>query len=430
MSLDIKPDAAQLATLKRGIPSYGSSKTLSLNGARLNLEMTKYPRRRFYCGDIYLIAEVKVVSATDPVTENNVFAHRVIVPCPLDTLAFEEFKVKLNLPQRIIYSTVNMTFTFTASIRNWGTDAIPASVDGHPNIYMKAYMSSNRELELGYDAEVSLVTLNPRMVGQLDERLGSSERLQLNGRVWGVLPAAVCTSPYLFMKIDGGSRVTDVIPEDNVRYIDLSKKIRCNMNYIDFSVKSFSLPDGSTLTPGSSFAYELATMIEINGDRSVGNTSMPVFTFQFYVSRDQTLDSTDESLGYSGREQGPILTREFRETAVVSLDSANETLHLPTLLDPWLCGKVYLLAVIDSLNWFEEMSEYNNIFAHEVTVNCQYGMVTNLLHSYPCKYILWGFVDVAKFQRHKLDVGRSVMVQPDLQLEQFRKYIVRKFLCG
>lgn len=371
MSLDIKPDTQQMITLREGI---SSSQTLILSGTNLNLEMDKHPQRRYYCGQIYLIAEVKIKTPIDPNVENNANATSVYVLCKGNTLGFAKFQLNPDLPQQIIYSAVNTTFTFTVNIMNWGSEPLPASIDGRPNINMKTYMSSNRELELGYDAEVTMVTPNARMIGQLKEQIPGMKKILLYGKVMGVLPEAVCMSPYLFLVINGGSRAMDVIPEDNVRYIDLSEKIRCNINYVDFSVKSFSLPGGSTLSPRTSFAYQLAAKIELNGDRSVGNTSKPLFRFQFYISRNMIPDDSDLSLRYGGEEQEATLTRVFRETEVVSLNSGTEKLHLPAGIDPWLCGNVYVLAVVDSLDWYTELSEYNNIFAHEVTVKCLHGM--------------------------------------------------------
>ena len=376
LSLEVTPDAAQMATLKAGMPqSMSSPQELTLSGKKLNLEMEKYPQRRYYCGRVYLIVEVRVASPVDPNIENNVHAERVDVLCENDTLGFANFQLKPDLPQRNIYSTVEMSFTFFAQIMNWGSDAIPASVGGRTTIAVKAYMSTDRKLDWGYDAEVQLVTLNPKMLGQLKERIPHSGKsnITLHGKVRGVLPESMCTSPFLFIVISGGVRVTDVVPENNVRYIDLSSEIRCKTNYIDFSVKSFSLPDGGTIVPGVSFGYRLAASIEVNGDRSVGNSSTPLFQFQFYVSRDMMLSDGDLRLEYGGTEQEAALMHEFRGTGHVSLDSGSETLHIPFDLGPSLCGRVYVLAVVDSLDWYDELSEYNNVFAREVTVRCLHG---------------------------------------------------------
>ena len=374
LSLDVTPDAAQMSTLKAGVPrSMSSPQELTLNGEKLNLEMDKYPLRRYYCGRVYLIAEVRVASPVDPNIENNVLAERFDVLCENDTLGFANFQLKPDLPQRNIYITVDMTFTFFAQIMNCGSDAILASVGGRTTIDMKTYMSTDRKLDLGYDAEVELVTLNPKMIGQLKERIPGKSYITLHGKVRGMLPESMCTSPYLFIIVSGGSHVTDSVPENNVRYIDLSSKIRCKTNYIDFSVKSFSLPDGATLILGASFGYQLTATIEVDGDRSVGNTSTPLFRFQFYVSRDMTLSDSDLSLEYGGMEQEAALMHEFRGTGQVSLDSGSEMLHLPVDLKPSMCGRVYVLAVVDSLDWYDELSEYNNVLAHEVTMRCLHG---------------------------------------------------------
>ncbi len=369
----------QRTQLQRGIPEIiRNPYNVQLNGAYLKVDTMNNPDLLYYCGLVYVIVELedrKTNPGMDPNLRNNVWFHRVTLECRGDILSLARFGFSTLSPQMSIYSGLNLWVNFEAELQYFG-DTLPARNDERYNLLLRAYMSPDEELDLSYDSAVEIVYLPEEMTNQLQQYMSHGTTVHLNGPIMIHVPLSACTSQFLLLSVYGGVAVAekDQILENNLRSLDVSGVVKCSTDYIDIWIKSFALPLGDILYPGVPFPFELLTSVTLSGEAGpIGTDGEPLFDFQFYLSHNESWDASDIALGFKGRDQRYNLSGSFRITTDITLDSEVELGVVPRDISRTHCGHVYLLVVMDTNMAWEEMSEYNNVWAKEVRVHCLNG---------------------------------------------------------
>ena len=373
IELDVTLTAIQRTRLRRGILN---DQPVDLSGENLVLDTVSHPEYLVFCGYTYLLAEVrdnKNDPGIDPDLTNNAGGSLLFVNCIFsgDTLALTNFQLEPLPPQNIWYNDVDLKVHFTATIDNFGPH-IAASPDDKPNIFMTAYVSLSREYDPSFRtySKIQLDVQHPKLFEEMVADVGHTE---IDGTATLNLPLSTCTSTYLLLVLHRGVHidVQDDIPDNNVKFQDISALLKCSSDSVDFSIVDFNIQP--SVSPGEMIPFTLVTSVETTPGREVGSTADPVFTFQFYLSTDDTLDAADLSLEYSGQSQASDLSRVFTGTTQMILSHGEEFLHIPADLPVELCGRSYIIATLDEHHLTEESSEYDNTKPVLVQVSCALG---------------------------------------------------------
>ena len=285
--------------LKRGITTnQPSDYEITINGANLKIDLTENPEWTFYCGNLFLVVEIKDlknVPPIDPNPANNVAVYPVAMECEGDQISVTEFSVAPRLPQAVVYSGVDVEMDLSLMFWNNG-DHIFQHPDGRQNFFLSAYMSDDTSLDLDLDAAIQIFSVSPEIESQLNSDLLTDDSMYLNGRITLHFPLSACTLTYLIFEIHTGVHTIEKEKSyiNNLRYMDVTSIIKCSIDYVDFSVSSFSLDSGSVVVqPGSTYNFSMTASVAASG------TSMAdQVTYQFYLSNDEKFDSEDLSFDF------------------------------------------------------------------------------------------------------------------------------------
>ena len=363
------PNNNQKQKLGAGISNlFTNTYVIDLATGTFKINMDEYPHLRFYCGRVFLLAQVvdlKNVDTIDPDLRNNIAAKEVYLICD-DLLSLESFQISLQTPQHYLYGGVDQDIYLDALVWMHGVDPIKRSYDNKPNIFLNLFASPDSVLDFAKDSAVTILEKDLSIENKQYSSIYEGS-FRLKGKIKIHLPYSACTSNYLILSLSPGVNVvtSDNSNEDNIRFQDIRELIACAVDSIDIMAENLIIQQREE--EQYSFSFDLT--IQVQGETE--HNEMKDIEFQFYLSKDEKYDITDRSLEYSSDHFSELKYIDFQSSQTFSFSSDNLT--LPTDLSEELCGNIFILILVDSEDVVVEPSEYNNVVSQNHNVKCFFG---------------------------------------------------------
>ncbi|CAH1772454.1 unnamed protein product, partial [Owenia fusiformis] len=372
---------SQSSILRRGIlDEMLDTVVLNIGADNMMINVFEHEQYKKYCGKVNIIAKLenlKSLTVIDPNLVKNVQSVPIFIPCDGDTFQLTGFTLQPLVP--FLYSDVDIQVHISAHINQYG-EPIIATIDNRANIQLNLYLSEDKYLSYKTDSEVAIVETDDYIKDALSGYI--EEDLLIDGEMVVNVPLGACTLPYLILMLNPGVAIDtkDMFPNNNFYVLDISSMLRCSSSAPDIRVDMFSITSLHHTSPhqtslqdihlGHHYSFNLQVSVNVPVGMSLGKEDEQLFKFQFYVSLDRVLDDEDYAMDYKGLLQRVYTDGVFTGSSSLILDSTFELLYIPYMLDVGLCGRVYLLAVVDSEKWIEETSEYNNVYPLPVDLLC------------------------------------------------------------
>ncbi|CAH1254189.1 SCUBE3 [Branchiostoma lanceolatum] len=327
-----------------------------------------YPYVGHYCGWTYLGVEVRIeeASVVDLRPYNNIQLKRVFLQCDGDGLGLSDVTFD-PAPARYYAENVEVKAKLTFTVTNlMGTRDIPEVQGNEVNFHVKFYLSDDIVFD-GEDEELLLADLGLSDEHRQMMRAGLARD---NSLIFRDIPvtftptADMCQKTHLLFAVlrGAGMDVADAVDANNFRAIPFP--CYASEPVTDISVSTFtvnSAPDPNADLPGS---FSLTAEVTLGDLEAI--TDDPVFGIEFYLSNDNTLDTSDLPLNYDITAQMSALSDNITSDGTITLDAGN--LLIPP--DSRFCGSVYILVQLDPLNAISEADKLNNIKDVRFTYNC------------------------------------------------------------